>query len=154
MTVWPMETVYAVGRLRVMGYESREVYARFIGDARRLLHERLARSLVHAARTHAVEIDPRDTVMFEVVIPGEEEAWMRKFEARWQPQTTIVKLVGGPKDGSVMDVKDAPTNVILVPAITVDPFSGDLHLSLPRAVTYECIGWSETHRCWIYSPTR
>lgn len=153
MTVWPMETVSAVGRLRVMGYESREVYARFIDDARRLLRERLARSLVDAARTHGVEIDPRDTVMVEVAIP-EENAWTRKFETSWQPQTTIVKLVGGPKDGSVMDVKDAPTNVILVPAITVDPFSGDLHLSLPRAVTYECIGWSETHRCWIYSPTR
>ena len=138
MTVWPMETVSAVGRLRVMGYESREVYARFIDDARRLLRERLARSLVDAARTHGVEIDPRDTVMVEVAIP-EENAWTRKFEASWQPQT-IVKLVGGPK--------------ILVPAITVDPFSGDLHLSLPRAVTYECIGRSETHRCWIYSPTR
>ncbi len=63
MTVWPMETVSAVGRLRVMGYESREVYARFIDDARRLLRDRLARSLVDAARTHGVEIDPRDTVM-------------------------------------------------------------------------------------------
>ena len=103
MTVWPMETVFAVGRLRVMGYESREVYARFIDDARRLLRERLARSLVDAARTHGVEIDPRD-VMVEVAIP-EESAWTRKFEASWQPQTTIVKLVGGPKDGSVMDVK-------------------------------------------------
>lgn len=27
MTVWPMETVYAVGRLSVTGYESSEVYA-------------------------------------------------------------------------------------------------------------------------------
>ncbi len=143
MTVWPMETVYTVGRLRVMGYESREVYA--------LLHERLARSLVHAARTHAVEIDPRDTVMFEVVIPGEEEAWMRKFEARWQPQTTTVELAGGPQGGLVMDVKDAPARAFKV--VSKEPHSRDPYVTT-QTVIYECVGWSETHRRWVYGPTR
>lgn len=76
---------------------------------------------------------------------------MRKFEARWRPQTTTVELAGGPQSGLVIAVKDAPFRALQVPVISTDP--GDLYVTT-QTVTYECIGWSETHRRWIYGSER
>lgn len=142
MSVWSMETVRAVGRLRVSGFESREAYEQIDG-ARRMLHDRLAREIVEGARTHAVEVDPRDTVMTEVEAP----VWMRRFDARWQPRTETVEVVGGPMDGSVLAVKDAPD--VFFQALMQDAPLDDLCVTT-RTVTYECVGWSEAHRRWVY----
>ncbi len=150
MSVWSMETVRAVGRLRVSGFESREAYEQIDTPATgssvtyaNMLHDRLAREIVEGARTHAVEVDPRDTVMTEVEAPG----WMRRFDARWQPRTETVEVVGGPMDGSVLAVKDAPD--VFFQALMQDAPLDDLCVTT-RTVTYECVGWSEAHRRWVY----
>lgn len=94
----------------------------------------LAEALVaaaHPARLHHEEI------AFSV----EEDPKLARITARWAPQNrTVVELVGGPEDGTVMEVEDVAYG-IQVPMGVSAPF-----------VTYRRAGWNTESRRWVFRP--
>lgn len=62
--------------------------------------------------------------------------------ATWAPETTEVELTGGPEDGQRITFRGAPDQPLVV---TIGEEG--------QKVLYECIGWREDDRVWIYGPT-
>jgi hypothetical protein len=88
--------------------EQLAVEVRVSGSLRRkefvkTLRRRAIAKLNEAAASYAVDLT-EDHIVY-TVIPGKPDAWgCNAYRCRWEPATLAAELVGGPKDGQILQM--------------------------------------------------
>lgn len=144
-----MRQIRQVSRLRAQVHISEEMLAQDAVEVARLVRARLADRIRRDAHPFAVEVDPRD-----VQFRDRPEAFGVTVLAWWQPDTQVVELRRGEHDGEVLAIRGAPLHPVRVAAMTGVDWSHPAEAPVTtRTFTYECVGWHEQERHWIYEAT-
>ena len=129
-------------------------------DASWLLHDRdeailqakrrIGDELVRMAEPYGAVIDLRDVEFIE----RDDKPYGLLIQARWFPAHGIVELLGGPRDGDVMEVQPQVIGQPLLFPMLLDPVGyldgGKLDPVPTRNLEYRPAGWREETRSWIY----
>lgn len=154
MTIWTRHQVDQVRGVRAAVVLDPELMSRAKDTAQATAEVRrqLARQIIEACYPFAVVVDPRD-----IEFNTESVQFGIRVEARWRPCTDEVEFVGGPADGSVYAVQDAPRRAVVVAVASDHPnYADSLAVpsayddSLPQRVAYRLTGWHEGARRWVY----
>ena len=78
------------------------------------------------------------------------------------PALTTVEIYGGPHDGTLMDIGGQPGMAVTgrrirlpMPQDPISPvaFQEEPTLAFPEIVDYQCSGFNDQSRRWLFSPT-
>ena len=150
--VWPMQTVYAVQRLRAHLDIDRLTVERYGDDALDSAKSELVKVLQRLAESHAVMPHAMD---FAFHREDDASPFTLRLTAAWRPESKDVELHGGPADGQVFTLQRVgdPFLVPTLPSpmtfVTDETSSPAL---IPHHLQYEIAGWHEGSRRWVYRP--
>lgn len=135
------------------------------GEYIEILRKRAVSNFQKAVRPfYGAVVHPGDMKFWEepftVTSETGEEVAHRAIVCRWFPATTTVEMMGGPRDGEHMVIRQGevgqPIHVVSPAADPIwDAGEGDTIPEVQlRKVTYYPSGWSEGQRIWLYSPMK
>ncbi len=156
MSLWTMDQIGQARGLRAEAQISPEAIDRASFDMLGEVRRELAAAISTHAHPFAIEIHPQDLRFREV--PGDKEWKPVAIRCWWEPMTLEVELAGGEKDGEILEFRDAPHGPLMVAvSVSGNPFAGSNDISPvgPAGLVqrYECSGWREVKRRWVYSAT-
>lgn len=151
VTIWTREQIRQVQGVRQIAFADRLELDRHRDDLLDTLHRKMARALIEACHTFAVEVRPDDVQMRE----GEEGStdFAVEYVARWRPTTRTVEFRGGPVDGMLREVQGIgdPVNVAVHQPVWAD-LPDEPAVMTRNYVTYSLDGWDEDAGRWVYRP--
>lgn len=150
MTVWTLDQL-----LTVEATESHHIWdtrAWAMVPDRSVVRRGLRAEVVRACRVLAVELDVLDVLVEE---NRSEDGREVDLVARWRPGTRMVELVGGPEDGSTIEVEDVRLPLLFTVTASVSPANGSpADVSVQYGVgRYDLAGWHEQERRWVMAWT-
>ena len=150
--IWDRKTVFDVERLYVESWLDQWEIDLHGDDVLAANRDRLANVLTQSAHSFAVEIHRDDVAFSEVADLAPFGAFGVRFRAHWAPATYEVELRGGEKDGTVFTWRRLRKPLVFAVAreVMLTPRDAGLSVLLPRTITYDFAGWSETERRWVY----
>lgn len=154
-TVWTREQIQQARGLRAQAVVDQEMIdRRALLDVFAATRQRLARAIVEMAHPFAIEINPGDLHFEEV-----EEGFVVDVVACWRPTTKEVHFRGGARDGEILAIPNAgPFGTVRVPRLALSAMDASGGVDPAALATladlYECVGWHETDRRWIYEVRR
>ena len=148
--IWNLEVTNAVLGLGCDYRLPNEAMYRYINTeamVEQILQD-LRRTLMEAAFTCAVELNPFDIVIDRF---SDEILDATRFRCRWRPSTKEIIMWGGPADGQMLTVEN-PYQIIRIPvmpniSLAQMPATPEV---LPEALNYEMAGWNEDKRHWVF----
>jgi hypothetical protein len=167
MTTWSMDTVRKVQRLGIT-FKVAEL-AEELGDGIEQARREMARQIVEAARTFAVEVHPDDVAAIVRESPADREERRQTriitLDGRWEPgwrnptRRLEVELRGGYHGGRTIQVwpQDLEPGVHLAIPHTASYAVRQVEMAGvmpdPDVQHYELVGWNEQDRRWVLSWT-
>lgn len=152
MTVWTPEQMAAVRGTTAQAVVPHPALHRDPDAAVAAARTEVARNLIEACRVHAVEVHPGDIAFGVTLAPN---SLGTVISGSWQPSTREVEFYGGPLDGRVYAIQNAPqaVNVAVAPPMAPwhRPDAADIALA-PETMRYAVDGWRESARRWVYRP--
>lgn len=152
MSIWTMEQVRQVQRLRADAIIDDELVHRHGDAALDTVRDKMVKTLVDMAHPFAVEPHHADFVLSRDELP--DRPWQIRVRLQWAPTTNTVTLRGGARDGQRVTVRKVgdPLHVEILqetPWVNHDATHTEIAFDTNR-VTYQLAGWHETERCWVY----
>lgn len=159
--IWDMKAIVAIGRLRTVAGVSTEHLARGGDELVKAVADKLYRELQEMAYTHAAELALEDIVFSWDEPETGSFSGMRRLRARWEPATTGVRMLGGPLNGTLVQVPKSQLRRFPI-RVAQAPDTGRLWGTcgddeIPEAITaakvleYQWTGWDDAEGVWIYS---
>ena len=148
MSIWDIPTIRAVSHLRIEGWVAYRAKRAAVNVQNREI-ERVCSMFVEEAHTLAVEVNKND---LKVDVWKEDQRSAMHYRAYWEPATRTVELRGGPKDGTLMEVRDTHTPLYVANDLGVIYWEA-MEPSSPvnwETLTYMMAGWSEEKRHWVF----
>ena len=148
MTAWTLDQVLQAASLRTQ----MDLDLAWVGDpeATRKAHRGLYAALCAQGRERCPDLDLRhEDVQFRY--EAQETAPRVTIRCRWFPDTTLVEIAGGARDGMHLHYSHAP-EPLMVACLEVDVLDRSLlnRLMDVEPVEHRGDGWDPEQRCWIY----
>lgn len=162
--IWDRETVRKVSNLIVSRnyYVSDELILDLKHEGSLGLIEAQEKRVVlidlqNQIRVYGVEAHPDDIDLTAQQWNTDLHRTIVKITGRWKPHTHDVMLYGGPQDGGIWVVRDAPYEPLIMERPTVRLANWLPHFDAPpleaavEKTFWKFSGWHEQRRCWIYT---
>jgi hypothetical protein len=164
---WDLKTIEAVRTLRskvtIAVYDLEHLTVPE-GEYMKKLRDRAVHNLREAVLAYGVDVDPDDIKFWEepMAVPEEGTGDVVAYKnvcARWYPVTVSIELMGGPRDGEHVCLRDGEIGHF--PYYTTEPILTDPEWLMEpdevipvldvRKCQYVLGGWNPTKRIWIYT---
>lgn len=150
-TTWPMETVFAVGRIYADVTLDKYHLATYPDEAVEVARQKAGRVVINEAHALAVEVHPED---IREVGRQSDQPFKIKVRFGWAPTTKEVELIDhGENDGRILEVQD-PQRPLLIPRPAPPLYLQEADGPHPIApvmdhLQFELSGWREKERRWV-----